>query len=132
MLVSPVKAWVGGCVMGFGDGARGLWGEYAEKLLAEDPDALIPFNVLLHTVRVVEGGCEMRHRYWLGKGIQNGKVIDAPREGLDMKALAWTMCRHSLQEYSNLASFLPQLYHEMDGKIDTKYESDFKTPEDYK
>jgi hypothetical protein len=32
--------------------------------------------------------------------------------------LARNNCLHSLIEYNNLASFLPQLYEEMDGRIE--------------
>lgn len=132
LMVSPVKSWCGGSVIGFGSAAKSLWGHYAEELQDKDPNAEIPFNVLFHTVRVVEGGCEMRHRYWLGKELRDGKAYNAPfPEGMDMEMMAWTMCRHSLLEYSNLATILPSLYKEMEGKIDTKYESDFKTPADF-
>jgi hypothetical protein len=34
-----------------------------------------------------------------------------------MKDLARNNCLHSLTEYNNLASFLPQLYQEMGGRI---------------
>lgn len=82
-------------------------------------EVLNPFNVFFHSVRMVEGGCELRSRYWIAKTIVNGKAehVNMPPE-LDVEQFAWENCRHSLTEYNNLASFLPQLYREMGGRID--------------
>jgi phloretin hydrolase len=112
-LVSPVKSLSCASCLTFGDGARMLWGDYAVRLLADDPNATIPFNVLLHTIRVVEGGCELRSRYWIGKGLKDGKAfhVDLPAI-IDVEQLAWAMMRHSMTEFHNLALFLPQLYKE--------------------
>ena len=41
--------------------------------------------------------------------------LDLPVPVIDV---ARNNCLHSLTEYNNLASFLPQLYHEMGGKIE--------------
>ena len=79
----------------------------------------LPFNVFFHSVRTVEGGCELRSRYWIGKTIVNQQVRHVPMPPeMDTEQFAWENCRHSLTEYNNLASFLPQLYWEMGGKID--------------
>jgi len=82
-------------------------------------DALnIPFNVFFHAVREVEGGVEYRSRYWIGYTMKKGRPV-RPLLPLPyrMKDLARNNCLHSLTEYNNLASFLPQLYKEMGGKI---------------
>lgn len=86
---------------------------------AQDESILTPFNVFFHSVRTVEGGCELRSRYWIGKNIAEGKPrhVEMPPE-LSTEQFAWENCRHSLTEYNNLASFLPQLYREMGGRID--------------
>lgn len=85
----------------------------------EDENMKIPFNVFFHSVRPVEGGCELRSRYWIGKNIQNKEAVhvDFPPE-LNTEQFAWENCRHSLTEYNNLASFLPKLYKEMGGKVE--------------
>lgn len=79
----------------------------------------IPFNVFFHAVREVEGGVEFRSRYWLWKTIKNGEVKNTRFPKIYKIAdLARNNCLHSLTEYNNLASFLPQLYGEMGGKIE--------------
>jgi hypothetical protein len=78
----------------------------------------IPFNVFFHAVREVDGGVEYRSRYWLGYTIKGGKPVRVKRPlPYRMSDLARNNCIHSLIEYNNLASFLPQLYREMGGKI---------------
>lgn len=86
---------------------------------ASEKDKEIPFNVFFHSVRTVEGGCELRSRYWIGKTIISGQAVHVPMPPeINTEQIAWENCRHSLTEYNNLASFLPQLYQEMGGKID--------------
>ena len=82
-------------------------------------DALnIPFNAFFHAVREVEGGIEYRSRYWVGHTMKaNGSVRVKMPLPFKMIDLVRNNCLHSLTEYNNLASFLPQLYHEMGGKI---------------
>ena len=79
----------------------------------------IRFNTFFHAVRKVEGGVEFRSRYWLGYTMKDGQPIRVklalPYKIID---LARNNCLHSLMEYNNLASFLPELYREMGGKIE--------------
>jgi hypothetical protein len=77
-----------------------------------------PFNVFFHAIREIEGGVEYRSRYWLGYTMKKGvpKRVKRPLP-FKMSDLARNNCLHSLIEYNNLASFLPQLYEEMGGKI---------------
>ncbi len=78
----------------------------------------IPFNVFFHAIRETDGGVEYRSRYWLGYTMKNGAPVRVKRPvPYKMKDLARNNCLHSLTEYNNLASFLPQLYEEMGGKI---------------
>jgi phloretin hydrolase len=78
----------------------------------------VPFNSFFHAVREVEGGIEYRSRYWIGYTMKSGNPVRSkiplPYKMMD---LARNNCLHSLTEYNNLASFLPQLYQEMGGKI---------------
>jgi phloretin hydrolase len=77
-----------------------------------------PLSTIMHAVREVEGGVEYRSRYWLGYTMKNGTPVRVKRFiPYKMHDLARNMCLHSLTEYNNLASFLPELYEEMDGKI---------------
>ena len=78
-------------------------------------------NIFFHAVREVEGGVEYRSRYWLKYMLKNGKPVKSSMP-LPTRKQAYYMtrcnCIHSLTEYNNLASILPQLYHEMGGKIE--------------
>jgi len=78
----------------------------------------MPFNVFFHAVREVDGGIEYRSRYWLGYTMKDGlpKRVKRP---LPYKIidLARNNCLHSLIEYNNLASFLPDVFDEMGGVI---------------
>ncbi len=77
-----------------------------------------PFNVFLHAVRRIEGGVEYRSRYWLGYIMKNGAPVRVKRPiPFKTSDLARNNCLHSLIEYNNLASFLPQLFEEMGGRI---------------
>lgn len=79
----------------------------------------VPFNAFFHAVREVEGGIEYRSRYWIGHTMKAGSParVKFPRI-YKVVDLARNNCLHSLIEYNNLASFLPQLYEEVGGKID--------------
>jgi phloretin hydrolase len=77
-----------------------------------------PINVFFHAVREVDGGVEYRSRYWLGHTMKNDVPTRVKRPmPYRAKDMARNNCLHSLIEYNNLASFLPQLYEEMGGKI---------------
>lgn len=79
----------------------------------------VPFNVFFHAVREVEGGVEFRSRYWIWKTMKDGVIKNVRFPKIHkMSDLARNNCLHSLTEYNNLASFLPELYKEMKGKIE--------------
>lgn len=77
---------------------------------------------LLHQVRPIAGGCEMRSRMWLGG--ENGALGDRP--GSVARGLLWLLrplvrqllpdpaelLVHNAQEMAHLAGFLPGLYGE--------------------
>ncbi len=79
----------------------------------------LPINVFFHSVRQVEGGIEFRSRYWIKFMIKNNKIAKSniPYPKKVVSAMARNNCIHSLIEYNNLASILPQLYEEHEGKI---------------
>ncbi|OOB79437.1 MAG: hypothetical protein BEN18_03930 [Epulopiscium sp. Nuni2H_MBin001] len=79
----------------------------------------IPINIFFHAVRLVNGGVEFRSHYWLNYTIKNNKisVSKIPLPIQVVSALAKNNCIHSLIEYNNLASILPQLYKEQAGQI---------------
>ncbi len=79
-----------------------------------------PINVFFHTIREVEGGIEYRSRYWLQKTVKNSKVVTAhaPFPKSMLEPMIRNNCIHSLTEYHNLASILPELYTQYGGKIE--------------
>lgn len=113
---TPVKAMQMATLIMFGD--KISFTDQLDDLAKNSGADFVPFNSFFHTMTTVEGGCVLRSRYWVGKTIVDGKAVDAPLPGADVEAIAWEHCRHSLTEYNNLASFLPQIYKELDGKID--------------
>lgn len=80
----------------------------------------MPINIIFHAIREVEGGIEYRSRYWLTYTFdRKGNIVQSrfPRPKSIVRAVTRNNCIHSLMEYNNLASILPSLYKEMEGKI---------------
>ncbi len=91
------------------------------------PSLPIDYGYLVHQVRAVEGGSEMRSRFWLG-----GKYIQIRKAGIladlvssfaqKMKKLppnfAYNVTKHCSEEMNHLAAFLPKLYAEMNQTIE--------------
>ena len=78
-----------------------------------------PFNTFFHAIREADDGVEYRSRYWIGYTMKKGAPAKVRRPiPFKMMDLARNNCLHSLIEYNNLASFLPQLYEEVGGRID--------------
>ena len=80
-----------------------------------------PINIFFHAIREVDGGIEYRSRYWLKYTVKDGKPCKSgspfPTKS-QLYYMARCNCIHSLTEYNNLASILPQIYDEMGGKIE--------------
>jgi hypothetical protein len=80
----------------------------------------MPINLIFHAIRELQGGIEYRSRYWLTYTMdRKGNIVKSgfPLPKSIVLAMTRNNCIHSLIEYNNLASFLPSLYKEMDGKI---------------
>jgi hypothetical protein len=78
---------------------------------------------MCHFVRKVEGGVEMRSRFWIGRRIKvrmfagRSPVNRIANTGFIRRMVIprntpWQMSRHCAQEYNNLAQILPDLYRE--------------------
>lgn len=74
--------------------------------------------IMFHFIREIEGGVEFRSRFWVGYTLVNKKpkrklppFVKVPGEMLKKVG------KHNVYEYTNLASFLPQLYDEQKGII---------------
>ena len=77
------------------------------------PDGNFPV-VMLHMTRDVEGGCELRSRFWFGYQIENGKgVLKASEERIEKLLPALEeLQEHNFFEFTQLADILPRLYAE--------------------
>lgn len=76
------------------------------------PDGLIP-AVMTHMTRDIEGGCELRSRFWMGYQIIKGKAVYCMPPGVEFPLQpALDLLEHNIFEYSNLAEVLPLVYAE--------------------
>ena len=87
-----------------------------------DPPPGIPnqktAGVMVHLIREVPGGVEMRSRFWLGWHILNRKSVRCIPDGIRIpEFIIRGMALHNVHEFTNLASFLPQLYAEQKGLV---------------
>lgn len=89
----------------------------------------LDYGYLIHQVRAIEGGAEMRSRFWLGgqnirvrkEGIVAEAVSDVARRMQSVpEQFAKDLLRHCAEEMNHLAAFLPALYAEMNTQSDTQ------------
>lgn len=104
----------------------------------------VDYGYLVHQVRAVEGGSEMRSRFWVGgqyvhirkEGVMADLVSNFLRQVQSLpKTFAHDLVQHCSEEMSHLAAFLPQLYAEMtqtgqslrtEGRIIERQDRDFE------
>jgi phloretin hydrolase len=73
----------------------------------------------VHLVRKTDDGIEVRNRFWVGYQVRDKKPVLALPEGMVIpEEAAQGLFLHDVQEFANLAAILPQLYDEMEGKVD--------------
>jgi len=74
--------------------------------------------IMLHYFREVTGGVESRSRFWMGYHMIDGKPCKLLPDGIQIPIQApMGLAFHNVEEYSNLAAILPDLYREMNGEI---------------
>lgn len=80
-------------------------------------DPLVCFS---HVAREIEGGIELRSRFWIGWNMVDGKPVrvgqGVPQEVIE--GLAKGLVTHCPKEYHNLAAILPGVYSENKDCID--------------
>ena len=73
---------------------------------------------MLHFIREIPGGIEYRTRFWLGYHVLNKQPVFLLPQGVWIpEFVPRGLALHNVHEYANLASFLPRLYEEQQGKI---------------
>jgi hypothetical protein len=86
------------CAKGYGEG--------------QPPFSSAP-TIMTHFIREVEGGVELRTRFWMGWTVVNGKDVKALPDGIRMPTFGpMALCLHNIKEFTNLAALLPKIYAE--------------------
>jgi len=71
---------------------------------------------MLHLICEIPGGIEFRTRFWIGYHVLNKKPhYCLPKEAVIPDVVAKGLAIHNVMEYTNLASFLPEIYEEEKG-----------------
>ena len=69
--------------------------------------------VMTHMARNVDGGCELRSRFWLGYQIVDGVGKCMLPDGMEIPLpLVTSLLQHNFFEFTNLAEILPNVYAE--------------------
>ena len=78
------------------------------------PDAAM---IMCHFLRPVEGGCELRTRFWLGYAVINGKPVKVfPDDAQIPTDMMKGLLMHNIKEFTHLAAILPEVYAEYKDK----------------
>ncbi len=73
---------------------------------------------MLHFIREIPGGIEYRSRFWMGYHIVNKIPYLLLPKGVRLPEFVPAgLARHNVHEYTNLASFLPEIYQEQKGIV---------------
>jgi hypothetical protein len=90
-----------------------VFGGYGVSEARQGPPMKAP-AIMLHFCREIEGGVELRTRFWMGYRINKGRgmCVLPPWVKLPIQA-PMGLAFHNVMEYSNLASFLPEIYAEL-------------------
>lgn len=71
--------------------------------------------IMCHFVRPTKDGCELRTRFWMGYCVKDGrpkkKVLPPVR--LIPESVIYKLLEHNVKEFTNLRSFLPEIYEEL-------------------
>lgn len=98
---------------------------YDPQLLANsDTDIVAAANgetaLMLHTVRPIDGGIELRSRFWLGWNVdlKTHKLVRVIPDDVAIDGeIAKRLGLHSIKEMTNLAKILPSIYRENKDKF---------------
>ncbi len=74
--------------------------------------------IMVHFLRPVEGGCELRTRFWFGYSVIGGKPVKILPDGVSFPDIPLKgLLRHNIKEFTNLAAILPEVYAEYHDKF---------------
>lgn len=70
-------------------------------------------TVMTHFLREIEGGVELRTRFWIGWTIEDGKEVKGLPDGISIdETVPRNLLLHNIKEYAHLAQILPQIFEE--------------------
>ena len=70
-------------------------------------------TIMCHFMRPVEGGCELRSRFWMGWHVIDGKPVKMIPDGMRLPLDGVkSLLMHNIKEFTHLASILPEVYNE--------------------
>ena len=82
----------------------------ANVLILVDENTKIPV-VMTHMARDLEGGCELRSRFWMGYQIIDGVAKKMIPDGMVFpEPVVAELLGHNFAEFTNLAAILPEVY----------------------
>ncbi len=77
------------------------------------PPFASPGTIMCHFIREIDGGVELRTRFWMGWTFENGRDVKALPDGFRMPPMGpMALLLHNIKEFTNLASLLPRVYTE--------------------
>ncbi len=77
------------------------------------PPFATPDVIMCHFVREIDGGIELRSRFWLGYTCKDRKIIKSLPDWVRFPELGPKgLCLHNIKEFTHLASLLPRIYKE--------------------
>ena len=76
-------------------------------------------TIMVHFIRPVEGGCELRSRFWIGYSAIDGKPVKTLPDGIKLPlAPVKALLTHNIKEFTHLAAILPKLYEEFHAEFE--------------
>jgi phloretin hydrolase len=77
------------------------------------PPFASPDTIMCHFVREVEGGIELRTRFWMGWTVKDGQDVKGLPDGFRCPPMGpMALLLHNIKEFTNLAALLPRIYGE--------------------
>lgn len=77
------------------------------------PPFAVPPTFMTHFVREIEGGIELRSRFWMGWNYENGRDVKVLPDGMRYPEMAAkSLALHNVKEFANLAALLPRIFPE--------------------
>lgn len=91
---------------------KAIFGGYGISESREHPGNKVP-AIMIHTCRETEDGVEFRTRFYMGCRINKGIPMCVLPRGVKVPVVApMGLAFHNVEEYSNLAVILPEIYRE--------------------